>query len=78
MLYKILCRVKTDEMIQALGHNVLHVLPYHNHFNPTKLIWSQDKRYYNSNFGQNGCGMEAEKKLWEESLEQVCMFVFVH
>jgi hypothetical protein len=22
--------------------------------------------------------MEAEKKMWEETLEQVCMFVFVH
>jgi hypothetical protein len=78
MLHEILCQVKTDEMIEAHGYKVLCVLPYHNHFHPTKLIWSQAKRYYNSNFGQNGFGMEAEKKVWEESLEQFCMFVFVH
>jgi hypothetical protein len=35
MLYKILCRVKTDEMTEAHGQKVLRVLPYHNHFNPT-------------------------------------------
>jgi hypothetical protein len=78
MLHEILSQVKTDEFTEAHGHKVLCVPPYHNHFNPTKLIWSQAKRDYTSNFGQNEFAMEAEKKMWEETLEQVCMFVFVH
>jgi hypothetical protein len=39
--------------------------------------WSQTERYYNSDIGQDGSGEEAVKKMWEELLKQVCMFVFL-
>jgi hypothetical protein len=64
-------RFKIDELIAEHGHEVLWLPPYHCHFNPTELVWSQAKRYYNSNIGQNGFEMEAVKKMWEESLEQI-------
>jgi hypothetical protein len=50
---------------------------YQCHFNPVELLWSQAKRYYSSNIGQNGFGTEAVKMMWEESLEQACYFCSV-
>jgi hypothetical protein len=67
-------RYKVDDLIEEHGHKVLRLPPYHCHFNPIELVWSQAKRYYNSNIGRNGFGKEAVKKMWEESLEQVCSF----
>jgi transposase len=65
---------KIEELIEEYGHTVLQLPPYHCHFNSIELVWLQAKRYYNSNIGKNGFGMEAMKKMWEESLEQVCSF----
>jgi hypothetical protein len=52
-------RFKIDELIEEHGHTILQLSPYHCHFNPIELVWSQAKRYYNSNIGRNGFGMEA-------------------
>jgi hypothetical protein len=58
-------RFKIDEMIEEHGHNVLWQLPGHCHFNNIELVWSMAKRYYNSNTGRNGFGMEAMKNMWD-------------
>jgi hypothetical protein len=68
-------RYKVDDLIKEHGHKVLRLPPYNCHFNPIELVWSQAKRYYNSNIGRNGFGMEAVKKMWEESLEQGLFFL---
>jgi NADH:ubiquinone oxidoreductase subunit 3 (subunit A) len=52
-------RFKIDELIEERGHKALQQPPYHCHFNPVELVWLQAERYYNSNIGQNGFGMEA-------------------
>jgi hypothetical protein len=70
-------RLKTDELIEEHGHKVLCILPCNCHFIPNELVWSQAKGYYSSNVGANGCGMDVVKKMWGESLEQICMFVLV-
>jgi hypothetical protein len=67
-------RFKIDELIEKHGHKVLLLPPYHCHFNSIELVWSQAKRYYSSNIGQSGFWMEAVKKVWEESLVQICSF----
>jgi transposase len=52
---------KVDDLIEEHGHKVVRLPLYHCHFNPIELGWSQAERYYNSNIGQNGFGMEAVK-----------------
>jgi transposase len=53
-------------LIEERGHIVLHIPPYHCHFNSIEFLWPQSKRYYNNNVIRNGKGMEAVKKIWEE------------
>jgi hypothetical protein len=64
-----------DELIEVRGQGFTCILQYYCHFDATELVWSQDKRYYNSNIGRNEFGMEAVKNMWEESVEHICMFV---
>jgi transposase len=61
---KFFCRCKIDELIQEHGHEVLCLPPYHCHFIPIELVWSQVKMYYNSNIGRSGSRMEAVTNMW--------------
>jgi hypothetical protein len=72
---KFFLRFKIYELtVRAWTQSFTHTTPpYYCHLNPTELVWSQTKRYYNSSIGQYGFGMEAVKKMWEQLLEQVCM-----
>jgi transposase len=54
---KFFLRFKIDEFIEEHGHKVLCLPPYHCYFNPTECVWSQAKRYYNSNIGRDWFGM---------------------
>lgn len=69
--------LKIDELIEEHRHKVLCVLPCNCHCIPTELVWSQAKGSYNSNVDANCCGMDVVKKIWGESLEQICIFVLV-
>jgi hypothetical protein len=70
---KFFCRFKIDELIPEHGHKVLSLLPYHCYFNSIEMVWSQVKRYYNSNISKNGFGLEAGTDMWEGSL--FCLFI---
>jgi hypothetical protein len=72
---KFLLRYKIYELTEQYGHKVSHTAPYHCHPSPTGVVWCQTKRYYDSSIGQYRFGMEAVENMWEELLEQVCMFV---
>jgi transposase len=60
---KFFLRIKIDEFIEEHGHKVLCLPLYHFHFYPSELVWPHAKRYYNSNIGQKGFGMEALKEM---------------
>jgi hypothetical protein len=68
---------KIDEGIAEHEDNNL-CLPHHCSFIPQNWFGSSLRQVTNSNIDRNVFGIEAVKKKWEESLEQVCMFVFVH
>jgi hypothetical protein len=74
---KFFLRFKMYELPEQQGHKVLHIPPYDCHINPSELVWSHAKRYYNSSIGKYGFGMEAVKMMWEGLLEQVSTFVFL-
>jgi hypothetical protein len=69
-------RLKIDELIEGHGHKILCLQQYNCHFIPSEVVLPQPIRHYSSKFGVNGFGVEAKKKMWEESLEKVCRFGF--
>lgn len=63
---------RLDEMAVEHGHRVLRLPPYHCHFNPIELVWSECKRYYDAHIGRiHPVTSEAVLALWNESLEKV-------
>jgi hypothetical protein len=54
---KLFLSFKIYELIEEYGHKVLQIQPKHYRFNLTELVWSQTKRYYNSNIDRDGFGM---------------------
>ncbi|KAK7872322.1 hypothetical protein R5R35_002772 [Gryllus longicercus] len=63
-------RYVVDEMIQEAGHKVLRLPPYHCHYNPIELVWSQCKRYYHRHRGTT-FDHQAVTRKWRQALNQV-------
>jgi transposase len=62
-------RFKIGELFEEHSHEILRIPSYHYHSNSIGLVWSQVKRYHNSNRDRNGFGNGSYVK-------QVCMFAF--
>jgi hypothetical protein len=57
---------KIYALIEEHGHKMLRLPLYLCHLNPTELVGSHAKRYYNRNISWIGFGIEIVKEIWEE------------
>jgi hypothetical protein len=61
-------RFKIGELFEEHSHKILRVPPYHYNFKSIVLVWSEVKRYHNSNSGRNGFGNgSCVKRPWNRS-----------
>lgn len=58
-----------DEIAKERGHRVLRIPPYHSHFNPLEIIWTQTKDYVTENM-KSFKVLEATK-LTEEKMNNI-------
>ncbi|KAJ8914403.1 hypothetical protein NQ315_017497 [Exocentrus adspersus] len=64
-------RYVVDEMINANGHQVLRLPPYHCQYNQIEHVWGICKNYYDHHIGENGYSNEEVLKTWNDALERV-------
>ncbi|KAK7866463.1 hypothetical protein R5R35_008984 [Gryllus longicercus] len=61
---------RVDNIINAAGHTVLRLPPYHCHYNPIEMVWNDCKRYYKTHVGSQFDRAHV-KQVWHDALHQV-------
>ncbi|XP_050306286.1 uncharacterized protein LOC126743300 [Anthonomus grandis grandis] len=63
-------KYKIDQLLQANGHEVLRLPPYHCQFNAIEMIWADTKYNYNTHIGGVGHTDENVLEMWQKALEK--------
>lgn len=61
----------TDKFAESYGHRVLRLPPYHCHFNPIEMIWSECKRRYDQNVFNRKASPDEILKMWNNVVENI-------
>ena len=60
-----------DKYVESFGHQVLRLPPYHCHFNPIEMLWSEVKRKYDQEIKQTNGSPNEVLATWQKVVESV-------
>lgn len=67
-----------DKYVLSMGHKILRLPPYHCHYSPIEMVWSQCKRWYDHEILKTNGTEEEVIRIWNKALEQVTQEQWQH